>query len=137
MLPQRSQAQNPIIKLLTLTFSRYRRPACDLVRQRSRANPLLPAATGGARTKGDHRLSTFPKGESAREGTGQQSHSLAQEKDRSRYRVGAGRSVDAGREQGQLQTNAAGAVSSLTSGGGLGFQGWIAVSEPKSGLRDE
>jgi hypothetical protein len=91
MLPQRSQAQNPIIQLLTLTFSCYRRPACDLVRQRSRANPLLPAATGGARTKGDHQRFTRSKGESARERTGQQSHPLAQEKDRSRYRVGAGR----------------------------------------------
>jgi hypothetical protein len=109
MLPPRPQAQNPIISLLTLTFSCYRRPICDLALQRSRANPLLPAVTGKPRTKGDHQRFTRSKGESAREDTGQQSHPLAQKKDRSRYRVGAGR------EQGQLQTNAAGAVSSLMS----------------------
>jgi hypothetical protein len=109
MLPPRPQAQNPIISLLTLIFSCCRRPICDLALQRSRANPLLPAATGKPGTKGDHRRSTFPKGESAREGTGQQPHPLAQEKDRSRDRVGAGW------EQDLLQTNAAGAVSSLMS----------------------
>ena len=80
MLPQRPQAQNQIIYLLTLTFSCYRRPARVLAPQRSRASPLFSAITGKPGTKGDHQRPIRPKGESAREGAGQQSHPLAQEK---------------------------------------------------------